>query len=190
MSRPLLCSEHFLQCEFMDFMEYTTGVASNVLPERILDSIAVTSVHKVTNHLAEPGTVTNTITTTAARVRQGHRHRWSSCCRDQEREKERNNNKHRQRGISWRFVLGFLISFSVRFYQVKLWRQCSFCPSVWLPIFFPPSPLIMQAGLVESILHLFPIDIHCYTYPPSVTFRYRLVQDRLEIATEPPSCLH
>ena len=39
------------------------------------------------------------------------------------RERERNNNKHRQRGISWRFVLGFLISSSVRFYQVKSLRQ-------------------------------------------------------------------
>ena len=48
------------------FMQYTTGVASKVLPKRILESTAVTSVHKVTNHLAEIGTVTNTVTTTAA----------------------------------------------------------------------------------------------------------------------------
>ena len=104
-------------------MEYTMGFAAKVLPARILESTAtVTCVHKVSKQLAELGTVTNTITTTA-RVWQCHRHRWSSCCRDQEREREKNNNsnnnKHRQRGICWRFVLGFLISFSVRFYQVK-----------------------------------------------------------------------
>ena len=91
-----MCSDHFVECEFVDFMEYTMGFASKVLPERILKSTAtVTCVHKVSKKLAELGTVTNTITTTA-RVRQCHRHRSSSGCRDQKREREKQQQQQQQ----------------------------------------------------------------------------------------------
>jgi len=118
---PLLC-DPFVESKFMDFMEYKMGFASNVLPEWILESTAVLSIHQVSKQLAQPGTVTNTITTTDS-VQQCHHHLWSSCCQDLHRETERKQQQTQATRNLLRFVLGFLISFSVKFYEVKSWRQ-------------------------------------------------------------------
>ena len=119
-TRPLLCDDHFVDSKFLDFMEYKMGFAANLLPERILESTAVLSIHKVSKQLAQLGTVTNTIITTAS-VRQCHHHLWSSCCRDLHRDREKTTNTGNKESFL-RFVLGFLISFSVKFYEVKSWR--------------------------------------------------------------------
>ena len=78
--------DHFVECQFMDLMEYKKGA----LTEQILESTAVPSVHKVSKQLAQLGTVTNTITTTASEW-QCYCHHWSSCCQDQESEKTTTN---------------------------------------------------------------------------------------------------
>ena len=54
--------DHFNKCKFVDLMEYKMGA----LPEWILESTVVPSVHKVSKQLAQLGTVTITITTTAS----------------------------------------------------------------------------------------------------------------------------
>ena len=46
---------NFVDCEFVDFREYRKGFVSKVLPEPILESTAVTSVHKVSTQLPQLG---------------------------------------------------------------------------------------------------------------------------------------